>query len=534
MASTIYTNVVSLNAQRNLALSGQSLSTTMQRLSSGLRVNSAKDDAAGLAIADRMNTQVRGLSVASRNVNDGISLAQTAEGSLGSIGDMLQRIRELAVQASNATNGGSDRKNLQDEVAQLTAEIDRLAKQTKFNGQKVLDGSFAGAVFQAGANSGESITLDSLVDARADQLSGVTYGTLTRTQNPAVATKYTESIPAGTLQILGKNGLVDLGAIPPASSGMERLGQVVAAINATNDQHGVTAYLSKVDGSDNVKIDFMSDGTTPDGYRLGYNAVEFFGFTPQTTGVGPTYPDAADHYLKDDFLAPLAEKARSGATGSPGSSAKDLQSYLDFADTAKQYPNGLGGPFPDPHNANMTSSALADARTAYVKAVKAAVVPNTNGPDEPNDRLDLSKANAALDNLARTYRVAVLDSNIKEETGMGIGSNSGAANERGVANIDISTQKGAWIALKKLDSAVDQVSTSRAKLGAMQNRFEKAVNSIDVQTENLSTARGRIIDADFAAETANLARAQILQQAGTAMVAQANQMPQNVLKLLQG
>ena len=164
MAATINTNIISINAQRNLALSGSSLATSMQRLSSGLRVNSAKDDAAGLAIAERMNTQVRGLTVASRNANDGISLAQTAEGALGKVGDMLQRMRELAVQAGNATNSKSDREALQAEVKQLSAEIDRVAKQTNFNGQKILDGSFAGAVFQVGANSGDNITLGALAN----------------------------------------------------------------------------------------------------------------------------------------------------------------------------------------------------------------------------------------------------------------------------------------------------------------------------------------------------------------------------------
>ena len=175
MAMSINTNVVSINAQRNLALSGGSLATSMQRLSSGLRVNSAKDDAAGLAIAERMSTQVRGLAVASRNANDGISLAQTAEGALSKVGDMLQRMRELAVQAGNATNSKGDREALQLEVKQLADEVDRVAKQTNFNGQKVLDGSFAGAVFQVGANSGDNITLGALVDTRASQISSVSY-----------------------------------------------------------------------------------------------------------------------------------------------------------------------------------------------------------------------------------------------------------------------------------------------------------------------------------------------------------------------
>jgi len=170
MALTINTNVVSINAQRNLSLSGSKLGTAMQRLSSGLRVNSAKDDAAGLAIAERMNAQSKGLAVAARNANDGISLAQTAEGALGKVGDMLQRMRELAVQSSNATNSASDRKALQAEVNQLSAEIDRVAKTSSFNNQKLLDGSFAGAVFQVGAAAGDNITVGALADATASNL----------------------------------------------------------------------------------------------------------------------------------------------------------------------------------------------------------------------------------------------------------------------------------------------------------------------------------------------------------------------------
>ena len=185
MAATINTNIASINAQRNLTFSGQSLNTTMQRLSSGLRVNSAKDDAAGLAISERMNTQVKGLTVASRNASDGISLAQTTEGALGKIGDMLQRMRELAVQAGNATNSKGDREALQLEVKQLADEVDRVAKQTNFNGQKVLDGSFAGAVFQVGANSGDNITLGALVDTRSEKISNITYA---QTEVPNVNT----------------------------------------------------------------------------------------------------------------------------------------------------------------------------------------------------------------------------------------------------------------------------------------------------------------------------------------------------------
>jgi flagellin len=402
MAQTINTNVISLNAQRNLNTSQSSLATSMQRLSSGLRVNSAKDDAAGLAIAERMNTQVRGLNVAARNANDGISLAQTAEGALGKVGDMLQRMRELAVQAANATNSAEDRAALQAEVTQLADEIDRVAKGASFNGKKLLDGSFTAATFQIGANSGDSITVGSLVDTRAAQLANVDYAAVTVAgidvdSTPADITTLTE-IAAGTLTITVDGIATDLGAIAEASTARERMGEVVEAINRKTADSGVSAFL--VDNGDGtVDIELLSsqvDATT----GLAF-VPTMAGFTTATTGV-----------------------------------------------------------------ANET------------------FVVNT------------------------------------------------AAEGQGIDTVDVTTDKDAWIALKKIDSALDQVNSARGTLGALQSRFENAVANIQIQAENLSAARGRIMDADFAMETANLSRAQILQQAGTAMVAQANQLPQQVLSLL--
>ena len=338
MAMTINTNVVSLNSQRNLSLSGGSLATSMQRLSSGLRVNSAKDDAAGLAIAERMNAQTKGLAVAARNANDGISLAQTAEGALGKVGDMLQRMRELAVQSANATNSDSDRKAMQAEVSQLISEVDRVAKTSEFNGTKLLNGSFAGAVFQIGAGAGDNITVGGITNATAASL-------------------------------------------------------------------GSTADYGKDD----------------------------------TTNVDMTL--AAAKQLVED-----------------------------------------------------TNKLTADnGKTAYMVE--------------------------AVSGNADEYDVIILDAN-------GTGTSSS------VSAIDIKTQAGAWEALQVIDEAMDAVSSARGDLGALQTRFEKTVENIDIQNENISAARGRIVDADFAAETANLSRSQILQQAGTAMVAQANQLPQNVLSLL--
>ncbi|HEY1091724.1 MAG TPA: flagellin [Burkholderiaceae bacterium] len=403
MASTINTNINSLNAQRNLGTSQGSLATSMQRLSSGLRVNSAKDDAAGLAIAERMNTQVRGLTVGARNSNDGISLAQTAEGALGKVGDMLQRMRELAVQAGNATNSTADRKALQAEVKQLTDEIDRVAKQTAFNGTKILDGSFSGAVFQVGANSGDNITVGALTNTTASGLSDVAYAYNSETGVDASSVSDLAAITdSSTLQIDDGTTSWDLGPVKAATSGTERMGQMVEAINRKSADTGVTAFLTK-DAAGTYTIDIVSSKLDSAGDA---QAMTLTGFT-------------ADN---------------AGHTGAIGSSI--------------------------------------------------------NADDTTTDAV-------------------------------------------GIDTLTIDTQRNAWVALKKIDAAIDQVNNARADLGALQSRFENSVGSIEIQVENLSASRGRIVDADFAKETANLSRTQILQQAGTAMVAQANQLPQGVLALLQ-
>ena len=401
MAMSINTNVVSINAQRNLALSGGSLATSMQRLSSGLRVNSAKDDAAGLAIAERMSTQVRGLAVASRNANDGISLAQTAEGALGKVGDMLQRMRELAVQAGNATNSKSDRKALQAELKQLRDEVDRVAKTTSFNGKKVLDGSFTGAVFQVGANSGDNITVGALANTKVDKLGKSMYGTTGVTSLGTTNVSGAAVTGTITITVKGANNATGISSTLAADSNRteeEALGQILAEINVKSADTGVTAFLEK-DGS------------------------------------------------------------------------KYTISYRSTSDTAG---------------------------TTAVAAIT------------------VTGASAVLN------------------TALSVGTSSiTAAAAVGIDKVDIGTQAGAWEALQRIDSALGKVSSARAELGAIQTRFEKSIENIDIMQENISAARGRITDADFAQETANLSRTQILQQAGTAMVAQANQLPQQVLQLLQ-
>ena len=414
MAMTINTNVVSINAQRNLGLSGNTLSTSMQRLSSGLRVNSAKDDAAGLAIAERMNTQTRGLTVAARNANDGISLAQTAEGALGKVGDMLQRMRDLSVQSSNATNSKSDREALQAELTQLRGEVDRVAKTTTFNGSKLLEGSFTGGVFQVGANAGDNITVGALSDVRADKLGTSVFG------SGAVA----------AADVTGAAGMYGTGATA-SMTGAD------TTISITGAGAGAVAQ----------KVTIKADANMTAEQALG-KAVEAINSKTADTGV-----------------------------------------------------------------------------TAFIEK-------NAAGVNQIQFRATAEKT-GAVDTIAITYsRGADVTGAGSTLVGAGDIDDIVAGKEKGIDGIDISTQSGAWEALQRIDKSIDQVSSARAQLGAIQTRFEKSIENIDIQNENITAARGRIIDADFASETANLSRSQILQQAGTAMVAQANQLPQQVLSLL--
>jgi flagellin len=383
MAAIINTNVISMNAQRNLNGSQNALATTLQRLSSGLRINGAKDDAAGLAISERMTSQIRGFNQAIRNANDAISMSQTAEGALGEIGNNLQRIRELAVQSRNASNSASDRTALNNEVQQLKAEIDRVASTTTFNGIKLLDGTFAGQPFQVGANVGETINISSIVNAQSSSLGTTT--TYASTAAGAAITGWT-AITAGDLTING----ISVGAVAAGTDATTQGDNIAAAINAIKSATGVSAV--------NAAGTLTLTGTSSAGITIG--------------------------------MSGTAVAANTGLTG---------------------------------------GSATVTATTVS-----------------------------------------------------------------GFGSLKIDTTANADTAIASMDSALSSLNAARADLGAYQNRFSSAVSNLQTASENLSASRSRIMDADFAAETAALSRNQVLQQAGTAMLAQANAMPQSVLTLLRG
>ena len=381
MAQTINTNVASLNAQRNLNRSQGLLNQSLERLSTGLRINSAKDDAAGLAISERFTTQIRGLNQAVRNASDGISLSQTAESALGELTNNLQRIRELAVQSVNATNSASDRAALNAEVIERIAEVDRIAKQTNFNGVKVLDGSFGTATFQVGANVGETISVSLTTDVTA------------------------------------------------------------AALGTVNTDAGV-AYAN---------VAAQGDLTL---------TIEDTAAVPNTLGT-----------------VDIAEEAT-------------IQEAVDAINNAN-----IGG----------VSAFINDTGTIQILADQDVTIAEVNNGGGTN----VSGLAAIATGLETVDPLTTLES------------------------LGVDTVGGANFAIARIDSALTAVNGLRGNLGAIQNRFESTIVNLQTVSENLSASRGRIQDADFAAETAALTKAQILQQAGVAVLSQANAQPQLALSLLQ-
>jgi flagellin len=464
MSLVINTNVMSLDAQKNLTKSGNALATSLQRLSSGMRINSAKDDAAGLAIADRFTSQINGLNQAAANANDGISLAQTGEGALQEVTNNLQRIRELSVQSLNATNSASDRQALDSEVQQLKAEIDRVAQTTNFNGVKLLDGSFSSQNFQVGANAGETIAVASIASARTSALgqqytAAVTSGALTGTTTTDLSALTINGKAVGTSTIT-----TDAAAIAQAINAAGIAG--VKATAASNTAAGAAMTGAVLTGT--ITVNGITTGSIT------------------TTGVAAT----------DRSAVVSAINAISAATGV---TAKDNGASVDL----------VAG---DGRNITTAFTTLTSAATGVHAAgtVSSTYSVNYSGTAGGSLVVGGTVGNSGLS--AATTNVAL----------------SGTA----ISNIDVTNVTNANATLASVDAALQQIDSTRAALGAYQNRFQSAINSIQTTSTNLTASRSRIQDTDFAAETANLTRAQILQQAGTAMVAQANSAPQQVLSLL--
>jgi flagellin len=500
MASTINTNVASLTAQRNLGMSQSSLNSSIQRLSSGLRINSAKDDAAGLAISERFTSQIRGLNQAVRNAGDGISLAQTAEGALKASGDILQRIRELAVQSANASNSAGDRQALQQEVSQLASELDRISQTTEFNGAKLLDGTFGTQQFQVGANANQTIVA-ATANLRTNQYgNNQINGTGADAQATSVSTSAfnTNGVVAGTLAINGALGSKNITVVVNDSAKI-----TADAINLQTQSTGVTATART-----EAQVTFATAGA----YSL---TLRSDNSTNETVSFSISAITGADGL--STAISAINEK----------SSKTGIIAQLNSAGTGVVLSNTSGN--------NILVGDLTSANAGVTTIQKMA-------RDSAGVATTVGTARALTNNTASdavvTSGYISLDSDKSYSavstttTALNAAGATTASTLRKVSDLDVGSFDSATDALKTVDSALSFINGQRAKLGALQSRFETSINNLQVTSENLSASRSRILDADFAAETANLSRAQILQQAGTAMVAQANQLPQGVLALL--
>ena len=531
MAAIINTNIQSLNAQRSLGASQNSLATSMQRLSSGLRINSAKDDAAGLAISERMSTQVRGLNQAARNANDGISLAQTAEGALGTIGNNLQRIRELSVQSRNATNSDGDSNALNSEVQQLKQEIQRVAAQTDFNGSKLLDGSFTNNAFQVGANQGQTINIAQIANANINELgswnSAVTNAAVTgkvpdggavaavpATAATKVMGAFTASAGGDSTSTLTATFMAGANTLNVAVTGAVDAASLAGAYQTAGfgaDGSGAVNGFTLDLGAQTTVAGAISNGT------LTVNRADGANFTYVEAETGTAYTISGGHNA-----APVGATAN-GVAGVPA-----VPAAFGAITTGQLTINGKGIEVGAAGSANERTTALVNAINAktHETNVTASVVNGAMSLQSTKGDFTIGGTNSAL---------------VLEQTGLTTGVSGTATGDTafsagsakvGFSALDISTTEGADNAILAMDAALKSVNSARADLGAIQNRFMTTVENLQTNSENLSAARSRIMDADFAQETANLSRSQILQQAGTAMVAQANQLPQSVLKLL--
>ncbi len=506
MGQVINTNVLSLNAQRNLDRTQGALAQALERLSSGLRINSAKDDAAGLAISERFTTQIRGINQAVRNSNDGISLSQTAESALGELTNNLQRIRELAVQSANSTNSASDRAALDSEVQQRLAEIERIGTQTAFNGLKVLDGSFGSSQFQVGANVGETFTLNLSQGVKSSQIGQIAKGT------SSVEATVANLTGTGTIQV-GSTAAKTIGLAVQGTEAGQSVGSAFAkgvaigaasipglSVTATNTIEFVAAATTGVAAGDlySLRINgqdvFASYDQNANGVLSAQQIADAVNTQSATTGVTATLAGtdlrltAADG--RDINIAQAFGGAAGGgvSAGAGGSSTVNGVTYLDGTLTA--------------------TIADASANSVVIGAVNGGTVTLSS-----SENIILIGDGAILGFATANVTLA------KDTTTLGT---------QNVLTVTASNET-----IERVDSALTAVSGLRSSFGAIQNRFESIIANLTAVSNNLAASRSRILDADFAAETAALTKAQILQQAGVAILAAANAAPQSILGLLQ-
>ncbi|VVN95432.1 flagellin [Pseudomonas fluorescens] len=559
MALSVNTNTTSLGVQRNLNKASDALSTSMSRLSSGLKINSAKDDSAGLQIANRLTNQVKGLAIAVKNANDGISIAQTAEGAMQESTNILQRMRELALQSANGSNSNDDRSSLNQEFTALSGELNRIAKTTTFGGKNLLDGSFGSTSFQVGANADETISFG-MGDLSATGLKGayseasVTGGatgmtaSVTGTQKYVVGGTY-EANTAGATQLKIGNSQITIAQDADIDTAAAAINAYTAAtgvtavvdgtelkLNSTNaftvstntagliDNVTATATTTEAPsgasapaGSGSININGVAvvwDATDPDENTLDKVAEKI----TNTAGVGVTATvDSTGHMVLSSNTGKAIEMSdtQAGSLDKLGLTAAITKPAL-AADTSVRF-NGVEVKFSQGDDIEDMISAINNS-SAGVTASKTS--------SSEGDKISLSsKAEFTLEDGAASGGLTAL--------GLVAATTSAVSVDTNVSSLNVLSAKGSQQAVQALDAAMQQIDSQRAALGAVQNRLDSTVANLQSISENSSAARGRVQDADFAAETAELTKQQTLSQASTAILSQANQLPSSVLKLLQ-
>ncbi|WP_447747410.1 flagellin [Pseudomonas nicosulfuronedens] len=487
MALTVNTNIASLNTQRNLNGSSNALSTSLQRLSTGNRINSAKDDAAGLQISNRLSNQISGLGVATRNANDGISLAQTAEGALQQSTNILSRIRDLSLQSANGSNSDTDRAALQKEVSAQQAELTRISDTTTFGGRKLLDGSFGTSSFQVGSNAYETIDI-SLQNASASAIGSYQIGSQGAGTVATVAGTATASGAAsGTVNVVGggQTKAVTIAAGDSAKAIADKMDGSIPNLTA----RARTVFTADVAGVSGGSMNFT--------VKVGSNTVNLAGVTSTQDLADQLNSNAS----KLGITASMNDKGVLTVTSATGENVTfGSETGSATAGTVKVAVQGADGKF------ESTAKSVVDAGTAATTTIVTGYV-QLNSPT--------------------AYSISGTGTDASQIFG-----NATAAQKSTVANIDITTADGAQNAIAVIDSALAAIDAQRADLGAVQNRFDNTISNLTNISENVDAARSRIKDTDFASETATLSKNQVLQQAGTAILAQANQLPQSVLSLL--
>jgi flagellin len=479
MALSVITNTASLNAQRNLSKSGEGLATSMQRLSSGMRINSAKDDAAGMQIANRLTSQINGLGVAQRNANDGISMAQTAEGAMQESSSILQRMRDLSLQSANGSNGSEDRAALQKEMGALQQELTRISETTKFGSTSLLDGSFGTKQFQVGANANETINV-SLGNTSADAIGAHEIKGAANATTSALGVVQTVSLDnnhnttADTINLNGSTMAVGVG------TGAATIADTINGLgNGVNAEAKLDTTISGISAASTAVINIDKGTATTDSYDLG------------------TYGGDS---------ARLAEDMQADGYDAVYDTDTDTITFKATNVDGMDVTGADGSGF----------------------TVGGTAVGTTTGSLSVSSELNLSSAN----------KIGLSGATANEIFGNGgataIASTGGASGLSSVESIDISgiSSDGAQSAIKSIDAALAQIDSSRANLGAAQNRFSHTISNLANVAENVTASRSRIQDTDFASETAQMTKNQILQQAGTTILSQANQIPQAATSLL--